>query len=350
MNSKIKTVIIGASGYTGIELIRLLLNHKKVEITALVANSNAGQEISDIYSHLSNFPLPKLSKLEEVNFSNVDLAFCCLPHTTSQEVIKSLFEGNKYPNLKIIDLSADFRLKDIDNYKKWYAKDHIAPKIQHGAVYGLSELNRDRIKSSNLIACPGCYPTSILLPLVPLVKNSLIEESIIIDSKSGVSGAGRSLKLGNLYCEAANSVKAYSVCSHRHTGEVEQELSIVAGKEIQVNFTPHLIPMKRGIITTTYVTLKEGFKIDNIEHCLETAYEDEYFVNFVKNSDISTSDVYGTNFCKIAVFPARESNKAVLISVIDNLTKGSSGQAVQNMNIIFGFDDREGLEILPIFP
>ncbi|MDA0901937.1 MAG: N-acetyl-gamma-glutamyl-phosphate reductase [Proteobacteria bacterium] len=350
MQNKIKATIIGASGYTGIELIRLLLNHPKVEIVSLIANSNAGQSISDIYSHLDNFALPKLTKLDETDFSKIDVAFCCLPHTTSQEVVKQLLGENKYPNLKIIDLSADFRLKDVAAYQEWYGKEHIAKEIQPIATYGLTEFNREAIKKSRLIACPGCYPTSALLPLIPLLQNALIKaDDIIIDSKSGISGAGRSLKISNLHCEISNSVKAYSVCKHRHTSEIEQELAIAAKGEVTVNFTPHIVPMNRGIISTIYVTLKDGFDVSNIENCLETAYEDEYFVNLSK-SDVSTADVYGTNFCKIAVHKARQANKAVIVSVIDNLTKGSSGQAVHNMNILYGFDEREGLEISPVFP
>ena len=350
MNSKIKIAIIGASGYTGSELIRLLLNHSKAEITALVANNNAGSQISDIYSHLSNFALPQLVKLEEVDFKNIDLAFCCLPHTASQEVIKSLFADSACNHLKIIDLSADFRLQNINDYKKWYGNDHIAPEIQQHAVYGLSEAARNQIKKSRLIACPGCYPTSVLLPLLPLLKNRLITaDNIIIDSKSGVSGAGRSLKTGNLYCEVNDSVKAYSVCNHRHIAEIEQELSGILGGQITVDFTPHLIPMSRGIISTIYINIKEGFALDNLKDCLHTTYEDEYFVNVIDNPP-STKDVFATNFCNIALFKGRGKNRAVIVSVIDNLVKGASGQAVQNMNIIYGLDERTGLTMSPVFP
>src|SRR3989338_2287658 len=343
---KLNVAIIGASGYTGAELIRILLNHPEVHIATLIANSNAEKEISEIYPHLKSFKLPILQKIEDADFSQVDVAFCCLPHTNSQEIIVVLAQD--FPDLKIIDLSADFRLDDIKNYEKWYGNEHKAPEIQAEAVYGLSEINRDKIKKSVLIACPGCYPTSSLLPLIPLLQNKMIDEkSIIIDSKSGVSGAGRNLKQGNLFCEIKNSVKAYSIGKHRHVGEIEQELSKAYGSTLEVDFTAHLIPINRGIISTIYVSLKSGFTAQDLKNCLKTKYEDEYFVNVI-DEEPNISDVVGSNFCNIAVFKARTKNRAVIISVIDNLCKGASGQAVQNMNIIFGFDERLGLEFAPI--
>jgi N-acetyl-gamma-glutamyl-phosphate reductase len=350
MKQKIKIAILGASGYTGVELIRLLLSHKQIEIKALIADSNAGKEIAEIYPHLSPFALPPLKKIEEVNFSEIDLAFCCLPHTASQATVKGLLENKNHPHLKIIDLSADFRLENADDYKKWYEHSHIALGLQSQAVYGLSELNRHKIKKAKLIANPGCYPTSALLPLLPLVENNLIEtNNIIIDSKSATSGAGRSLKLGNLYCEVNESMKVYGIANHRHTGEIEQELSKTADQKLQVSFTPHLVPMNRGIISTIYVNIKDGFKIDDLKNCLSTKYQDEYFVN-ISNTHPSTRDVIGSNFCHIAIFASRLPNQAIIVCVIDNLVKGASGQAVQNMNIMFGFDEKEGLEFLPIVP
>ena len=350
IKSKLKTAIIGASGYTGIELIRILLNHKQVEITNLVASSNAGKELKEIYSHLSVFSLPILQKLEEVNFKEIDLVFCCLPHTTSQKIIKDLLSDSNLSHLKIIDLSADYRLKDVNDYKDWYKNDHIAPYLQKEAVYGLTEFNRKDIKKSRLVACPGCYPTCALIPLTPLLQADLIDKNnIIIDAKSGVSGAGRSLKENLLFSEVNESVKAYSIATHRHLIEIEQELKIAANKDLKVSFTPHLVPMNRGIISTIYVNLKENFDINNAKDVLKTAFEDEYFVE-VSNDYPATKDVFATNFCKIAIFESRIQNQLIIISVIDNLTKGSSGQAVQNMNIMFGFDEREGLNLSPIFP
>ncbi|MFT6332403.1 MAG: N-acetyl-gamma-glutamyl-phosphate reductase [Lentimonas sp.] len=347
---KLNIAIIGASGYTGVELIRLLLNHKKVQIKALSADSNAGIEISKIYPHLEPFALPILQKIEEIDFSGIDLAFCCLPHTTSQRIIKSLLENGNCKNLKIIDLSADFRLTDPDNYKKWYENVHIAQDIQKEAIYGLSEINRAKIKKARLIANPGCYPTSALLPLMPLIENNLIDEQqIIIDSKSGTSGAGRSLKLGNLFCEVNDSMKVYGIATHRHIGEIEQELSKVKDQELQISFTPHLVPMNRGIISTIYVNLKSNFTVEDLQNCLNTKYQDEYFVNITKNYP-STKNVAGSNFCHIGVFESRLKNQAIIVCVIDNLVKGASGAAIQNMNIMFGFSEKEGLELLPMVP
>ena len=347
---KLNVAIIGASGYTGAELIRILLNHSNVQIKALIANSNAGQKIEEIYPHLIHFSLPVLQKIEEVNFSEIDVAFCCLPHTTSQEIIKKLMDNKNLSHLKILDLSADFRLENVDDYKKWYGHEHIAPSLQPQAVYGLSEIHRDKIKKTNLVACPGCYPTSALLPLIPLLQNNLIKkEGIIIDSKSGASGAGRSLKTGNLFCEVNNSVKAYSIGKHRHVGEIEQELVKAAKSGLEIDFTPHLIPINRGIISTIYADVSDGFSIDDIKNCLQVKYESEYFVNVIENEP-NISDVVGTNFCVISVNKARTKNKVIIVSVIDNLCKGASGQAVQNMNILFGFDERSGLINAPLFP
>ncbi len=345
--TKLNSVIIGASGYTGAELIRLLLNHPNVNISALIANSNAGQDIEVIYPHLANFNLPRLQKLEEVDLAQFDVAFCCLPHTTSQEIIAQIVASNINPNLKIIDLSADFRL-DVDVYEAWYSQ-HLAKDLQSSATYGLSEIYKDQIARSNLIACPGCYPTSVLLPLIPLLQNKLIsEQGIIADSKSGITGAGRMSKVANLFSEVNESVKAYGIGSHRHTGEIEQELSNAANQNIQIDFTPHLLPINRGIISTIYVDINDGFSADDLRNCLETKYNDEYFVNIC--DAVQISDVRATNFCNISVNKARTQNKAIIVSVIDNLCKGASGQAVQNMNIAFGFDERLGLAIAPLFP
>jgi N-acetyl-gamma-glutamyl-phosphate reductase len=347
---KKKAAILGASGYTGAELIRILVNHSKVEIAALVANSNAGVNIEEIYQHLIHYDLPILQKVEEVNFSEIDVVFGCLPHTTSQETFVKILSDQKNSHLKIIDLSADFRLEKIEDYKKWYGHDHLASNLQKSAVYGLCEINRNKIKKSNLIACPGCYPTSALLPLIPLLQNQLIEKNgIIIDSKSGTSGAGRSIKKQNLFCEINESVKAYSIGNHRHIGEIEQELSNAANDKIEINFTPHLLPISRGIISTIYAKLNKNFTINDIQNCLNTKYADEKFVR-ITEKEPSIKDVVSTNFCVISAKQGRTSDVVILVSVIDNLCKGASGQAVQNMNIIFGFDEFEGLNFSPIFP
>lgn len=347
---KISAAIIGASGYTGAELIRILLNHKKVEIAALVANSNAGQKIEQLYPHFIHYNLPSLQKIDEVDFTKIDVVFGCLPHTTSQKTFKKLLSDSKNSHLKIIDLSADFRLENPADYQEWYEHEHIAKDLQPQAVYGLSEIHKNKIKKSNLIACPGCYPTSALLPLIPLLENNLIEQrDIVIDSKSGTTGAGRSIKQSNLFCEVNESVKAYSVGKHRHMGEIEQELGKAAKAKIQIDFTPHLLPINRGIISTIYAKINPKFSVIDIQNCLETKYADEPFVNVIEGEP-NIKDVVGTNFCIIAVKKARTANKVILVSVIDNLCKGASGQAVQNMNIVFGFDEKEGLEMAPLFP
>lgn len=347
---KLKIAIIGASGYTGAELIRILLNHPKVEISALIANSNAGQKIDQLYPHLVHYNLPDLKKLDEIDFSEIDVAFGCLPHTTSQETFKKLLDDGKNTHLKIIDLSADFRLDDVADYEKWYGNEHVAEELQPQAIYGLTEINRDKIKKSSLIACPGCYPTSALLPLIPLLENDLIEKNdIIIDSKSGTTGAGRAAKQANLFCEINESVKAYAIGNHRHIGEIEQELSKVSTSEIQIDFTPHLLPINRGIISTIYAKINPKFSIEDIKNCLNTKYEDESFVRIIEGEP-NIKNVVGTNFCLITARKARTENTVILVSVIDNLCKGASGQAVQNMNIICGFDETEGLQLAPLFP
>jgi N-acetyl-gamma-glutamyl-phosphate reductase len=347
---KLQIAIIGASGYTGVELIRILLNHPKAEIAALAANSNAGQKIEQLYPHLIHYGLPELQKIEEIDFAKIDVVFGCLPHTTSQKIFKQLLEDPKNSHLKIIDLSADFRLENPDDYKKWYDNEHIAQDLQPKAVYALCEIYRDKIKKHNLIANPGCYPTSALLPLIPLLQNKLIEtHDIVIDAKSGASGAGRSIKQGNLFCEVNESVKAYAIGKHRHIGEIEQELSKAADEKIEIDFTPHLLPINRGIISTIYVKIKPEFTISDLQNCLETKYEDEAFVSVI-SGEPNIKDVSGTNFCVISAQASHVQGKAVIVSVIDNLCKGASGQAVQNMNILFGFDEKEGLELAPIFP
>jgi N-acetyl-gamma-glutamyl-phosphate reductase len=349
---KIKIAIIGASGYTGAELIRILINHKKVEICYLAANSNADQSIDKLYPHLTSYNLPKLVKIDQIDFSQVDAVFSCLPHTNSQEIIKNIFADEKNSHLKIFDLSADFRLSDVNDYEKWYHHPHQAAELQKKAVYGLTEINRSKIKKSSLIACPGCYPTSILLPLIPLIENNLIKKTdIIIDSKSGTSGAGRTIKQDILFCEVNESVKAYSIGNHRHISEIEQELNSVNSQKekIIIDFTPHLLPINRGIISTIYVEIEDNFLIDDLKNCLETKYQDEPFVNIVSFEN-SINDVVGTNFCFISIKKSRSEKRAVIVSTIDNLCKGASGQAVQNFNLIFNFDEKEGLEFVPIFP
>lgn len=343
----IKAVIVGASGYTGAELMRLLLSHPKVEIVALVADSNAGKPVACIYPHLSAAGLPDMVKLSAVDWAQVDVAFCGLPHATSQEVILNIPE-----NVKVIDLSADFRLFDVKVYEEWYGNVHQAPELQKEAVYGLSEHAREEIKKARLVACPGCYPTSASLPLAPLLKEGLIETTgIIIDSKSGISGAGRSAKVDNLFTEINEGTKAYGVCNHRHIAEMEQTFTIAAGENVNVHFTPQVVPMNRGILSNIYVRPKKGVTADTIREALAKRYKDEPFVHILQAGQYpSTRYVHGTNANAITVSPGRTEDVVVITSVIDNLTKGASGQAVQNMNIMFGFDETEGLSQVSVYP
>ncbi len=340
----INITIIGASGYTGVELIRILLGHKDAKIKNLIANQQAGQPIGNIYPHLKIFDLPDLIKLDEADFGDVNLVFCCLPHATSQKIIKTLPD-----HLKIIDLSADFRIKDTAIYEQWYG-EHQAQDLQKDAAYGLSELFRDEIKAANLVACPGCYPTGAVLPLYPLLAHGLIaNDSIIIDAKTGATGAGRAIKQESLFSEVNEGIKAYSICQHRHMPEIEQSLSIAAGDDVKVTFTPQLIPASRGILSTIYVNLADGVQVSDLQAQLQKTYENEPFVH-IMDAAPSTRDVFATNNCLIFVAQGRSENQAVIVSVIDNLTKGSSGQAVQNMNIMFGLDEMEGLRLVPVYP
>lgn len=345
--NKFKCLIIGASGYTGAELVRLMQFHPNFHIEYLVADRNAGKDIGTIYPHLSTFNLPTLVTLEEVNFSDVDVAFSCLPHGASAKIISKLPK-----NIIIIDLSADFRLSSHNIYKEWYGEEHHAPDLQKEVIYGLTELYRDEIKNARIIANPGCYPTSCLLPLSPLLKNSLIDPSFInIDAKSGTSGAGRSEKLANLYCEVNESVKAYNICKHRHIPEIEQTLSLFAKENVNVNFNPHLIPMNRGIISTICVKLANGRIVEDLYNALQQSYKNEFFVKILDFGFYpATKDVFGTNYCKIGLTHGRIKNTAIIVSVIDNLVKGASGQAIQNANLIFGLDEKTGLEFVPVFP
>lgn len=347
---KINIAIIGASGYTGAELIRLLLSHPHANIVALTGDSQAGKEIGEVYPHLRFLGLPKLVSLAEVDFSQIDLAFCCLPHGTTQEVIAGLPQS-----VKVIDLSADFRLFDVELYAKWYGHAHRAVDLQKTAVYGITELAREQIKTARIVANPGCYPTSAILPLAPLLKGKLIShENIIIDAKSGVTGAGRSASQANLFTEINDGFRVYGVASHRHTPEIEQSLNWAfgaAGSEIIVSFTPHLLPINRGILSTIYVELADGKTANDLRAELEKTYTNEAFVHILPEGVMpSTHQVRGTNNCIINVFADRIKNRAIIVSAIDNLVKGASGQAVQNMNVMFGFPEKTGLELTAIFP
>ena len=346
-SNKLRVAILGASGYTGAELARLLSRHPHVAIVALTADRQAGKPAAEVFPHLQLQALPTLAKIDDVDWKGVDFAFCCLPHGLTQEVVAKLPR-----HLKIVDLSADFRLFDVDAYATWYGHEHHAPDLQKEAVYGLTELSRDDVRKARLVANPGCYPTAAQLPLIPLLADKLIDaDDIIIDAKSGVTGAGRDAKLGSLYSEVTEGIHAYGIASHRHAPEIEQELSEAAGRPIIVNFTPHLMPMSRGILASIYVKMALGVTVDKLRAALADRYRDEYFVRVLPNGAApATRHVRGSNFCLMSVHADRVPNRAILMAVIDNLVKGASGQAVQNMNVMAGFPEETALEQLPLFP
>ncbi|KAH7673540.1 N-acetyl-gamma-glutamyl-phosphate reductase protein [Dioscorea alata] len=343
----VRVGVLGASGYTGSEIVRLLANHPHFGITLMTADRKAGQSIGSVFPHLITQDLPDMVAIKDADFSDVDAVFCCLPHGTTQEVIKGLPKGPK-----IVDLSADFRLRNVDEYEKWYGQPHRAAELQKEAIYGLTEVSREEIKNAWLVANPGCYPTSIQLPLVPLIKERLISlENIIIDAKSGVSGAGRGAKEANLYTEVSEGIHAYGITNHRHVPEIEQGLSDASQCKVTVSFTPHLMPMSRGMQSTIYVEMAQGVTIDDLYKQLASTYEGEEFVKVLEKGAVPhTRNVRGSNYCFMNVFPDRIPGRAIIISVIDNLVKGASGQALQNLNLMMGFPENAGLQYQPLFP
>jgi N-acetyl-gamma-glutamyl-phosphate reductase len=351
-SNRLRIAILGASGYTGAELVRLLARHPNADIVLMTADRRAGADYDEVFPHLGALNLPRLVDLKEVDWGalDADVVFCALPHGTTQETVAQILDG-RADGVKVIDISADFRLEDEAAYEKWYGHEHLAPQLQKEAVYGLTELARDLVREARLVANPGCYPTSAILPLAPLLFAGQIEDDIIIDAKSGVSGAGRAAKEGSLFGEVAEGVHAYGVASHRHTPEIEQALAKAAGREIAVNFTPHLMPMSRGILSSIYVRLKDGATADDLRETLAEQYRGEPFVRVVKKGvSPATRHVRGSNFALIGVFADRVPGRAILLCAIDNLVKGASGQAVQNMNVMFGIDEATALDQQPLFP
>jgi N-acetyl-gamma-glutamyl-phosphate reductase len=348
--AKIRIGVLGASGYTGADLVRLAARHPDIEIAALTANTHAGKPMEEVFPHFFMLDLPRLVTWESVDWTGLDAVFCGLPHGTTQEITAAILAAN--PKIKVIDMSADFRLSDIATYAEWYGHEHKAPKLQSEAVYGLTEAYRERIRSARLIACPGCYPTAALLALMPLVKARLVDASdIVIDAKSGVTGAGRGLKQNTLFSEAGEGLSPYSVAKHRHAPEIEQEIGLAAAKNVKVNFTPHLIPMSRGELCTSYLRLAGGAAADDLRSALVEAYRDEPFVHVAGKGVLpQTQNVRGSNYVQIGVFADRIPGRAIVVSVLDNLVKGSAGQALQNMNLAFGLDEATGLLQLPLFP
>jgi N-acetyl-gamma-glutamyl-phosphate reductase len=345
--AKIRIGVIGASGYTGADLVRLAAVHPAMEIAVLTANSHAGKSISAVFPHLAQLQLPPLIKTEDADWSGIEAVFCGLPHATSQAVIRDLPR-----HLKVIDMSADFRLRDPAVYEKWYGGPHKALELQKDAVYGLTEHYREAIRKARLVACPGCYPTAALMMILPLAKAGVIDAGdLIIDAKSGVSGAGRSLKQNVLFCEAGEGLSPYSVANHRHAPEIEQEISAVAGKSVIVNFTPHLVPMSRGELCTTYARLAGGATAADVTNVLTDTYEGEPFVHMAPAGVLpSTQFVRGSNNVMLGVCADRLPGRVILFSTLDNLVKGSAGQAIQNFNLMFGLDEPAGLRQVALFP
>lgn len=339
-----KVAILGASGYTGAELIRLISTHGGMEIAALGANSKAGLEMAEVFPFLRHLDLPKLVTIEEIAWEGIDLCFCALPHKTSQEVISALPR-----DLKIVDLSADFRLRDPADYRTWYGNDHAAVEMQGEAVYGLTEFYREDIRAARLVAGTGCNAATGQFALRPLIAEKAIDlTDIILDLKCAVSGAGRSLKENLLHAELSEGYNAYAIGgTHRHLGEFDQEFSALAGEPVRVQFTPHLIPANRGILATVYVKGEPA----RVHDVLARAYADEPFLHVLPFGQApSTHDVRGSNFCHIGVAGDRIPGRAIIVAALDNLTKGSSGQALQNANLMLDFEETQGLMLAPLFP
>lgn len=344
----IKVAIVGASGYTGVELVRLLAGHPQVEITCVTSRQSAGEELSRIFPSLrERFELV----CEPVDISRIagkaEVVFTALPHQTAMAVVPDLLAAGT----RVIDLSADFRLRDPGVYEAWYQK-HSCPELLPEAVYGLPELYRDQVRGARLVANPGCYPTSVALALAPLLQKQLVAlKTLVVDSKSGTSGAGRSAKVGSLFCEVNEGFKAYGVGSHRHTPEIEQTLSALAGEEVIINFTPHLLPVNRGILSTCYGTLETALSTSDLVEIFSDTYRDEPFVRVHPEGSLpNVAYVRGSNYCDLGIVSDPRTGRVIVVSTIDNLVKGAAGQAVQNMNLMLGFEEALGLEALPVFP
>jgi len=344
----IRAGIVGASGYTGVELTRLLSRHPKVEIAVATSRQYAGKMISEVYPSLTGMTGVVCEDVVPENLvDRVDVLFTAVPHQTAMAIVPRFLEAGK----KVIDLSADFRIDDPAVYEEWY-QPHTASEYFEEAVYGLPEINREKISKARLVANPGCYPTSIILGMAPLLKEGLVDVSTIIaDSKSGTSGAGRSAQVGTLFCEVTDGFRAYDVGGHRHTPEIEQELTKLAGQDLTISFTPHLLPISRGILSTVYSSLVKKCSQEEIDLLYDNYYANEHFVRVCKPGTLpATQNVRGSNFCDVAAKVDPRTGRIVVLSVIDNLVKGAAGQAIQNMNLVYGFEENLGLEIVPLFP
>ena len=338
-----RIAILGASGYTGAELVRLIATHPELEIAALAADRRAGAEMAAVFPHLRHLSLPVLTRIEEIDWSGIDLVFCALPHATTQEVVSAL-----PASLRVCDLSADFRLTDLGAYEQWYGRPHQAPALQQEAVYGLPEFYRERIKTARIVASTGCNAATGLFAMLPPVAAGAVDpDEIVIDLKTGVSGAGRGAKEGMLHAEVSEGFHAYNVGRHRHLAEFDQELSLAAGRDVRVRFTTHLLPQNRGILASCYV---KGDP-EAVHAALAAAYADEPFLVVLPFGEVPhTRHVRGSNFVHIGVAPERVPGRATVISVLDNLVKGASGMGVQNANIMLGLPETTGLMAAPLFP
>jgi N-acetyl-gamma-glutamyl-phosphate reductase len=352
MAAKAKIGVLGASGYTGAELVRLLLRHSRAELTLLTAERSAGKAMREVFPQFSPFDLPMLVSIDTIDWvgADLDLIFCALPHATTQKVVQAIFAAT--PAAKVIDLSADFRLADTAAYAKWYGHEHLAPDLQKQAVYGLVEVYRREIKKAHLVANPGCYTSCAELPLIPLIKAKAIElDEIVVDAKSGMTGAGRAAKEAMLFSEVSEGFHAYGVGHHRHMAELDQEFSLAAGREVIVSFTPHLVPMNRGILSTIYVRGRRGRTPEELHAILLKSYMKERFVHILPFGETpQTRHVRGSNMTFIGLAKDRIPGRAIIVSALDNLVKGASGQAIQNMNLMMGWPETLGLEQVALFP
>ena len=345
----IKAGIIGATGYAGGELVRILLAHKDVEIKWYGSRSYIDQKYADVYRNMFQIVDAKcMDDNIEALADQVDVIFTATP----QGFLASVINENILGKTKIIDLSADFRIKDVKVYEKWYGIEHKSPQFIEEAVYGLCEVNRDKVKGARLIANPGCYTTCSILTAYPLAKEGIIDmRTLIVDAKSGTSGAGRGAKVPNLFCEVNENMKAYGVASHRHTPEIEEQLGYASGENVTISFTPHLVPMNRGILATEYATLKKDVTGEEVKAIYDKYYADEKFVRVLGEGVCpETKWVEGSNYVDIGFKLDPRTNRIVMMGAIDNLVKGAAGQAVQNMNLLFGLPESEGLELVPMFP
>lgn len=338
----IRAGVLGGTGYAGIETVRLLLRHPEVALTRVVSQTYAGKPLSEVYPNLMGVCDVVCSSLDVEDIAaNCDVVFTALPHGASKEVIPALYEAG----LRIIDLSGDFRYLDVAVYEKWYGEPHTDPELLKKSVYGLCELHREEIKTTRLVGNPGCYTTCSILGFAPLVKAGVVDnKSLIVDAKSGVTGAGRGLNLPNLFCECTETMKAYKIATHRHTSEIEQELSLLAGEELMLSFTPHLAPMKRGILATCYANLTGTYTDEELLNLYRKFYKDEPFVRIYNKGTLpEVKHIAGSNCVGIGLVVDERLNRVVVVSCVDNLIKGAAGQAVQNMNLLFGLPETTGL-------